>query len=479
MWKKKPSRTLAWLALISAVASTGCPAECEGVGCAELFTATRVALFHGSDSPPLALAVEDAHLRIDGDADQGPDFSAAVSTEGLWIGAAKSGEVVRVDTTPNDSLQELEDRVLSLIPGETPGDGHGSALVQVPDMDGDGLQELAVGAPDARGGGTHLEAGAAYLHLGESLVGGSVAASEARLRILGEGAGDHLGTHLLACEEAGQGDGPVLLVGSPSNSEGAPLGGAVHVLAAADLPLLENQVLAGVLDPIYIGEEPGGQLGKAMACLDGAAKDGVVALAAPHGASPSGEASAGTVYLLPRPLGSSGPVRVAASLTLHGSTPGASLGHSLATGDVDGDGLSELLAGEPGSGGGAGGALLWTGEDLAIEATLPAFRFVPQGESDRLGRAVAMADYNGDGHADLILGGPRANLADDTQSFFGAIWIFLGASPMDWTEQTSTTDADITLFSPLAFGRTGEIIVTGDANGDETEDLLLLLGHRP
>ena len=476
---QKHPRALAWLAMASAVGNTGCPVECEGVGCAELFTATRVALFHGSALPAIPLAIEDAHLRMEGDADQGPDFSAALSTEGLWIGAANSGEVLLIDSSPSENLQNLEDRVISHIPGETSGDGHGRALVRVPDMDGDGLPELAVGAPDARGGGTYLEAGAAYLHLGSSLNNGSVAASGARLRILGEGAGDHLGTHLLACAGVAQGDETALLVGSPSNSEGAPLGGSVHVLAAADLPLLEDQVLAGVLDPIYTGEELGGQLGRAMTCLDGTEKNGGVALAAPHGAGPLGEASAGSIYLLPRPLAPGGPVQAAATLILQGASAGASLGHSLAAGDVDGDGLSELLAGAPGTEDGAGAAFLWTGEDLAAEVTLPAYGFLPLGTEDRLGRAVAMADHNGDGHADVILGGPRANLADDTQSFYGAIWIFLGASPPVWTEQTSAVDADITVFSPLAFGRTGEAIVTGDANGDEAADLLLLLGHRP
>jgi hypothetical protein len=253
----------------------------------------------------------------------------------------------------------------------------------------------------------------------------------------------------------------------------------VHVLAAADLPQLEEQVLAGVLDPIYTGEELGGQLGRAMACLDGTDKSGIVALAAPHGAGPQGEASAGSIYLLPRPLSSGGPVQAAASLVLQGASAGASLGHSLAAGDVDGDGLSELLAGAPGTENGAGGAYLWTGADLAAEVTLPAHVFLPLGTEDRLGRAVAMADHNGDGHADVILGGPRANLADDSQSFYGAIWIFLGASPPVWAAQTSSVEADITVFSPLAFGRTGEAIVTGDANGDEAEDLLLLLGHQP
>jgi hypothetical protein len=477
MRKQKHPKPLAWLAMASAIANTGCPVECEGVGCAELFTATRVVLFHGSALPALPLAVEDAHLRVDGDADQGPDFSAALSTEGLWIGAANSGEVLLIDSTPSETLQMLEDRVLFSIQGETPGDGHGRALVRVPDMDGDGLPELAVGAPEARGGGTHLEAGAAYLYLGASLANGTLTASDARLRILGEGAGDHLGSYLLACADLAKGDGPALLVGSPSNSEGAPLGGAVHVLAAADLPLLEDQVLAGVLDPIYTGEDPGGQLGRAMACLDGTRPG--VALAAPHGAGSLGEAGAGHVYLLPGPLASGGPVQKAASLVLKGVMAGASLGHSLAAGDVDGDGLSELLAGAPGTEDGAGGAFLWTGEDLAAEITLPAYGFLPSGTEDRLGRAVAMADHNGDGHADVILGGPRANLADDTQSFYGAIWIFLGSSPPVWAAQTSAAEADITVFSPLAFGRTGETIVTGDANGDEAADLLLLLGHQP
>jgi hypothetical protein len=116
---------------------------------------------------------------------------------------------------------------------------------------------------------------------------------------------------------------------------------------------------------------------------------------------------------------------VSPTLELTGADPGDRFGEAVAGAhDTNGDGYDDLLVGAPGDESAAGTAQLFLGGAAGLGAS-PAWvdtGAVPGGE---FGKAVAWAgDVNGDGLADVIVGAP---LTTDTQTGEGAAYVYLGA----------------------------------------------------
>src|SRR5207247_9164123 len=91
-----------------------------------------------------------------------------------------------------------------------------------------------------------------------------------------------------------------------------------------------------------------------------------------------------------------------------GPFPGFNLGAGVASGDVNGDGIADLIVGA-GPGGGPRVAV-FNGLDGSLM-----YDFFGYESSFRGGVYVSSADFNGDGHADIVLGtglggGPRVRV---------------------------------------------------------------------
>lgn len=133
-------------------------------------------------------------------------------------------------------------------------------------------------------------------------------------------------------------------------------------------------------------------------------------------------------------------------------------GASLATGDLDGDGLDDLVVGQPGdSEVHVYRSVAGLGPD---PATVQLLAGSPVG-SEEFGEAVAVADHDGDGFADVLVGSPQASPANTgrVDRFLGGPLGVSTTADAWWTGGATNT----------GFG--SSIAVLGDTDADGTDDI--------
>ncbi|HUK63868.1 MAG TPA: FG-GAP-like repeat-containing protein, partial [Dongiaceae bacterium] len=155
-------------------------------------------------------------------------------------------------------------------------------------------------------------------------------------------------------------------------------------------------------------------------------------------------------------------------LVLQGPRVGQDFGYAVAAGDLDGDGVNDLIVGAPvddAIGRNTGRLYVyWGGPHLAAKADVELSTVVVDSQ---YGAAVAVVpDLDGDGVSDLAVGanwdpaaGPRA----------GRVFIYRGGRPMRTTPERMLT-------SPAAEAWFGTAIAGGDLNGDGVPDLAVGAG---
>ena len=162
--------------------------------------------------------VPDAAVGAPGDGDGGSGRGA------LWIVFAAANGTIK-------AVQKISDTSGGFLGGLADGDAFGSALASVGDLDGDGIQDLAVGAPGDDDGGD--DAGAVWVLLlardGTVREETKISARQGALAAM-PGAGDRFGAALGAPASPDPAMSFDLAVGAPGSDGGGSDRGALHLL---------------------------------------------------------------------------------------------------------------------------------------------------------------------------------------------------------------------------------------------------------
>ena len=295
----------------------------------------------------------------------------------------------------------------------------GGTLVAA-DLDGDGVSDLAGGAPGADT--PEVGAGLVALWYGDPRLRGSATLADADVRITGSYAGDGLGGALAAANDVDEDGYADLLVGMDGSDRGALAGGAAAMISGGSVT--SGGSVERLAHLLVVGTSPGLGLGREVAGpgdLDG---DGVadVAIGAPLADEDVG-VDVGAVYVIWGLPGMNREVAAEdADLTLVGGTVGGQLGAVLGTdpvGDLDNDGYADLITGSPTAAGGAAQVYRWGG-------FAPGWGLLLTGADpdDQLGAALtAGADLDGDGFREIVVGAPGVD-ADALDG--GAVYVYQG-----------------------------------------------------
>ncbi len=469
-------------ALVGAtITLTACTGFCSGAGCDESFPNTLLSIQLGAETTVGSMDPSTVGLPLEGSSSHGNEWALAMAAEGVLIGMPDADLVTFAPLENYGGPGKLFPGLSGTLRPEQDGDRFGENLSRIPDLNGNGHMELLVAAPNKQGGGGRIGAGAVYLFadIGDGQLNNESAES-AQLRVLGDNAGDHLGSSLAVCPDMDGDNLPEILLAAPDEQTLASRAGRVTLLPSTLLADLPPQILGASLTSSWASDQTGAQLGRAITCAEDFSGDQIpdLVLAAPFADSDSAEAS-GLVYVIRGGPDLKGQrVHIAAHFQLGIDQKEAYFGSSMATGDVDGDGLGDLLVGAPGANNGDGLALLYFGSDLHNGLFDPRVQFQSDAAGARLGAKVGLGDNNGDGLSDVFLGAPRDNPEGLNLTFFsGSLFLFHAEDVLNASEGLLSTDSAATTWhAPQGYRRAGAAYSLGEVDGDDLVDLFMLMG---
>jgi hypothetical protein len=299
--------------------------------------------------------------------------------------------------------------------GAAPGDELGSSVASG-DVNGDGIDDLILGASAADTAG-RIDAGAAYvIHGGADLPAEiDLATTGAGLALLGRDAGGRLGRSVAAGDINADGIGDVIAGADHANPTSRAFAGETYVVYGGDALPATIDLAAGAPD-----------------------------------------------------------------LTVSGAVPTSLSGFSVAAGDVNGDGAGDLVIGAFGATppGGVlagetyvvlGGAALPAAIDLSASA--PALTVRGNNVFDRSGYAVAAGDINGDGFDDVIIGAFTADPNDRNRA--GETYVIYGRAQLPAIVDLDTTPAGLTVYGVDPGDASGIAVAAGDVAGGPADDLII------
>ena len=382
--------------------------------------------------------------------------------------------------------------------GVAAGDAAGSSVSAAGDINGDGIDDLIIGAPDADPDG-NASAGSSYVVFGRSTGFGPVLALSSLdgsngFRLDGVEAGDLLGDLAGASVSAAgdiNGDGiDDLIVGAPNANFRRGISYVVFGRSTGFGPALSLSSLDGSNGFRLDGTEPFDYSGQSVSGAGDINGDGIDDLVI--GARREDAGGAGSSYVVfGRTTGFSAALALASldgsdGFRLDGVSAGDWAGRSVsAAGDINDDGIDDLLIGAYRANNAAGRSYVVFGRSTGFGPVLAlssldgsnGFRLDGVTTDDYSGFSVSDAgDINGDGIDDLLIGAYRAD-PDGNRFGAGSSYVVFGRSTgFGALLALSSLDGNtgFRLDGVAEFDRSGiSVSAAGDINGDGFNDLII------
>jgi hypothetical protein len=389
-----------------------------------------------------------------------------------------------------------------VINGQEASDASGFSMASAGDVNGDGLSDVIVGAI-ASDPVTGADAGRTYLVFGKldttAIDLSAVAAGTGGFVINGQAAGDNSGW---AVSSAGDlnGDGLAdLIVGAPSSdpAAGADAGRSYVVFGKTGTTAIDlSAVAAGTGGFVINGQAAGDQSGWAASSAGDVNGDGLADLiVGASNSDPAAGADAGRSYVV---FGKTSTTAIDLSavaagtggFVINGQCAGDNSGSAAASaGDVNGDGLADLIVwapnSDPAAGSNAGRAYVVFGKAnttavnlSAVAASTGGFVINGQCEGDSgnfsLTGAASAGDVNGDGFADLIVGASAGDPSGGTDA--GRTYVVFGKANTTAVNLSAVAagTGGFVINGELSSDKSGfSVASAGDLNGDGLADLLV------
>ncbi|HET7708930.1 MAG TPA: FG-GAP-like repeat-containing protein [Sphingomicrobium sp.] len=313
------------------------------------------------------------------------------------------------------------------------------------DINGDGFDDLIIGAPNSNLGG--VDSGAAYVLFGKASGFGTIdlsnLAASAGFVIQGAAAGHNAGFSVSAAGDV-NGDGFAdIVIGAPHGGSGGALSGQAYVIfgKASGFGNIHLNNLAATAGFLIQGDAAGDTAGWSVSAAGDVNGDGYGDILIGARLSNSGGADSGQAYLIFGKASGFGTIdltNLSASdgFIIQGESANDQAGWSVsAAGDIDGDGFDDLIIGAPYSDRGAMNA----GAAYVISGRL---HF----------NTEARDDFNGDGRSDVMWRN------DD-----GTFSVWAGQADGGFVAQA---------LSNSTLSASWQVAGSGDFNGDGRDDVL-------
>lgn len=370
--------------------------------------------------------------------------------------------------------------------------------VAMADLDGDGFKDIIIGSIGTDGlGNAVANSGSVDIIWGNTRVALGLSRdllTGSDVHIDGADTGDQTGTFVVAGDFDADGFADLAI--------GAALGdgpgnirqdcGEVYIFYGRSRAAWSGINSITQRDVVVYGADPFDNSGVSLAAgdVDG---DGAVDLLI-GGSNMDGPANgrnaAGGVNLIwggPRP--ESNAVDLGSVVLIDGADAGDLAGRALACGDLDGDGLDDIVVGVPNAGGpgnaraqGGEADVIWGRSKLAMGqykdlATNTDVVVYGAEAGDNAGTGVDVADYDGDGYGDLIIGEPLGDAVSNSKINAGEVYLIYGQARGTWPVATDLNLGIAGIGKGWVGTDPGDLlgncVVGGDMDGDGKDDLVL------